>query len=116
MAEEQQNELPESGLWRYREDTPEGKYLVKRRDGTIVEWPHFVLGARDPYAVAALIAYADKAESDGVNAAFVADIRHRLIPEFEAYREEKGNGDPGRGPHRKDDPATVELMKQGRSA
>jgi len=33
------------GLWRDDPATPEGKYLVKRRDGTVVEWPSFTLGA-----------------------------------------------------------------------
>lgn len=38
---------PLTGLFRDNPETPEGKYLVKRRDGTVVEWPSFVLGARD---------------------------------------------------------------------
>ena len=37
-----------SGLWRTEEGTPEGKYLVQRRDGSVVEWPNFVIGAKDP--------------------------------------------------------------------
>lgn len=32
------------GLVRDNPETPEGKYLVKRRDGTVPPWPHFVLG------------------------------------------------------------------------
>lgn len=109
------NEKPLTGLWRRNDDTPEGKYLVKRRDGTIPEWPNFVLGAKDPAAPAALRAYADEALRLGMNAKYVTDIRH-LANEFARYRKEHGEGDPDRGKHRKDDPATVEEMKQGRSA
>jgi hypothetical protein len=35
------------GLWRDDPATPEGKYLVMRRDGTVVEWPNFTIGAKD---------------------------------------------------------------------
>lgn len=56
-----------SELWRKSPETPEGKYLVKRRDGTIPEWPNFVLGAKDPAAPAALRAYADSARELGFN-------------------------------------------------
>lgn len=49
---------PMKGLYRDNPKTPEGKYLVKRRDGTVPEWPSFVLGAKDPMAPAALLAYA----------------------------------------------------------
>jgi len=45
------------GLVRDNPKTPEGKYLVKRRDGTVVEWPSFVLGARDPASAPALRAW-----------------------------------------------------------
>lgn len=31
-------------LWRNNEGTREGKYLVQRRDGTVPEWPYFVMG------------------------------------------------------------------------
>ncbi|HXI43902.1 MAG TPA: hypothetical protein VNH83_28225 [Bryobacteraceae bacterium] len=41
---------PNAGLWRKNPETPEGKYLVKRRDGSVVDWPNFVLGAKDPAA------------------------------------------------------------------
>lgn len=108
-------EKPASGLWVRNPETPEGKYLVKRRDGSIVEWPHFVLGARDPSSPPALRAYADAAEQNGMNAEFVADIRW-LAGQFEDYFRAYGSGDPDRGPHRKDDPETVALMRRGRSA
>ena len=103
------------GLWRDNPETPQGKYLVKRRDGTVPEWPSFVLGARDPAASAALMAYADAASSLGMNAGFVLAVR-RLAVEFRDYRAKHGDGDPDRGRHREDDPATVEEMEKGRSA
>jgi hypothetical protein len=96
--------------------TPEGKYLVKRRDGTVVEWPSFVLGARDPHAAAALRAYADSiAQDPDVHPDFPARLR-RLADEFDEYRRTHGQGDPTRGIHRQDDPATVAEMRRGRSA
>ncbi len=104
-----------TGLFRDNPATPEGKYLVKRRDGSVVEWPSFVLGARDPMAEVALRAYADDAEWRDHDAGWVAAIR-RLADEFRAYREMHGEGDPGMGRHRKDDPATIAEMLKGRSA
>ena len=104
-----------SGLWRNNPSTPEGKYLVKRRDGSVVEWPSFVIGARDPAAPAALLAYAEAAEKLNMSAGYVADIR-RLADEFEQYREDNGNGDPDRGKHRNDDPPTIAEMRLGRSS
>jgi hypothetical protein len=102
-------------LWRDDPATPEGKYLVKRRDGSVPTWPSFVLGARDPAAPAALRAYADAAAALGMPAGFVASVR-RLADQFEAYRLQHGRGDPERGKHRVDDPAIVEEMRKGRSA
>lgn len=104
-----------TGLVRDNPATPEGKYLVKRRDGTIPEWPSFVLGARDPYAVPALLAYAKAAGDAGCNEQWVARI-YMLATEFDTYRAEHGDGDPDKGVHRKDDPATVAEMRKGRSA
>jgi len=101
-------------LWRDDPRTPEGKYLVKRRDGTVPDWPSFVLGARDPCAPAALRAYADEADRIGLASGFASAVR-RLADEFEGYRAVHGTGDPDRGRHRLDDPQTVEEMKQGKS-
>lgn len=103
------------GLWRENPDTPEGKYLVQRRDGSVVEWPHLVIGAKDPAAPAALAAYADKAEELGMSPGYVAGIR-RLIGRFDRYRESNGNGDPDRGRHRKDDPEIIAKMRSGGSS
>jgi hypothetical protein len=106
------DEKPESGLWRYNSETPEGKYLVKRRDGSVVEWPNFVIGAKDPAAPDALRAYAKRAEELGYNISYVHDI-YRLAEEFEQYRVVHGSGDPDRGRHRKDDPSTIQEMRGG---
>jgi len=102
------------GLWRDNAETPEGKYLVIRRDGTIVEFPTFTLGARDPNSPAALRAYANEAEKNNMDAAYVAAVR-RLADEWEEYRKVHGDGDPDRGRHRVDDPETVAKMKKGAS-
>jgi hypothetical protein len=107
---------PLNCLFRERPDTPEGKYLVKRRDGTVPPWPSFVLGGADPHAAVALRAYADSCAQDpAIEAGFVAAVR-RWADEYDRWRAEHGQGDPGMGPHRSDDPATVEQMRQGRSA
>jgi hypothetical protein len=108
-------EKPLAGLWRDNPETPEGKYLVKRRDGTVVEWPNFVLGARDPAAPAALRAYATAALARGMNDDFCNGV-FALAEHFEQYASAHGYGDPDRGRHRTDDPSTVAEMKHGRSA
>jgi hypothetical protein len=112
MSEEKK---PLAGLWRENPETPEGKYLVKRRDGSVVEWPNFVIGAKDPAAPDALVAYADAAKRLGMNPQYVAGVR-RLADQFFNYRMEAGEGDPDRGRHRKDDPATIAEMRRGGSA
>jgi hypothetical protein len=114
-VDESAEQKPAAGLWRKNAETPEGKYLVKRRDGTVVEWPNFVIGAKDPAAPAALRAYAHEAERHGMNAQFVQDVLI-LAEEFEQYRMVHGAGDPDRGRHRDDDPATVAEMRHGGSA
>lgn len=102
------------GLWRDDPATPEGKYLVKRRDGSVVEWPSFTLGARDPCAPSALRAYADQAHALGMNDGYVNAVR-KLANEWDVYRATHGVGDPDKGRHREDDPATVVEMRLGRS-
>jgi hypothetical protein len=86
------------------------KFLVVRRDGTIPEWPHFVMGARDPWAPAAMRAYADAAEADGAEAEYVKSLREEA-ERFEEYRQKHGAGDPEAAPHRKDDPSVVQVMR-----
>jgi hypothetical protein len=105
------NEKGTGGLWR-KSGIPGGKYLVQRRDGTVPDWPYFVIGARDEAADAALRAYADAAEKLGYDPKYVADVRE-LADDFMNFRVENGVGDPTARPHRKDDPAVVGQMKQG---
>lgn len=104
-----------AGLWRNNPETPGGKYLVKRRDGTIPEWPYFVIGGADPAASVALRAYADEAERLGMDARYVADVRE-LASDFEDYLAEHASGDPDAPRHRKDDPATVAEMQKAKGA
>jgi hypothetical protein len=106
-----------AGLWRNNEGTREGKYLVTRRDGTIPEWMHFVLGAADEAAPAGLRGYADKAELLGFDPKYVADVR-AMADQWERDLATGAipKGDPDAGRHRKDDPATVAKMAHGHSA
>lgn len=66
-------------------------------------------------AVVALRAYAVEAKSRSMPTGFIHDVL-KLADEFDAYRAKHGDGDPEKGRHRKDDPATVAEMKKGRSA
>lgn len=113
MSEKKDNLV---GLFRDHPDTPEGKYLVKRRDGSVVEFPTFVLGARDRHAAVALRAYAVSVMGDPeIDSRFaMAVLRYANL--FDTYRADHGNGDPGKHRHRIDDPATLEEMKKGHSA
>jgi hypothetical protein len=104
-----------AGLWRNNPETPEGKYLVKRRDGTVPSWPYFVIGALDPAAPAALLAYANEAERLGMDPQYVSDVRG-LAEVFKAWAVDMEPGDPDAPRHRKDDPATVAEMRKGRGA
>ena len=97
-------------LWRNNEGTREGKYLVLRRDGTVPEWPYFVMGAADPAAPAALQAYATAAEINGMDPEYVQDIRD-LADEFRSYYRHHDAGDPDAPRHRTDDPATIAKMQ-----
>jgi hypothetical protein len=97
-------------LWRNTDGTREGKYLVTRRDGTTPEWPYFVIGASDPAAPSALLAYADAAQEKGMDPEYVQDIRD-LAASFFEYCYKNGVGDPDAPRHREDDPSTIEKMK-----
>lgn len=98
-------------LWRNTEGTREGKYLVTRRDGTIPQWPYFVIAASDPAAPAALWAYAKACEENGMDPEYVADLK-KLSGDFGIWRGLHGAGDPDAPRHRTDDPATIEKMRQ----
>lgn len=105
-----------TGLFRDNPKTPEGKYLVLRRDGTVPPWPSFVLGGADPHAAVALRAYADSIANDpDADTQFVARLR-QWADEMDGWRRDHGPGDPTRGPHRKDALWVVELMRRGLSA
>ena len=83
------------------------KYLVIRRDGTVPEWPWFVLGGRSPYSLEAARAYLGAAERDGADEAHLAAIRE-IVSALEAYPK---GGDHDDGP---DDPSIVQVMQDGR--
>lgn len=95
-------------VWVKTETHREGKYLVVRRDGTIPAWPHFVLGGDDPQSPAALRAYADVGEKNGLDPEYVQSIRE-IADEWE--RRNGGKADPASGPHRKDNPAIIAMMR-----
>jgi len=101
-------------IWAKTKEFGEGKYLVVRRDGTIPDWPHFVLGGLDPCVPGALRGYADEAESRNLDPEYVSSIRE-LADDFEKLQaEHKGKeADPDAGPHRKDDPGIIEMMRYG---
>ena len=88
----------------------EGKFLVVRRDGTIPEWPHFVLGARDPAAPAALRAYARACSLEGLDREYVANVRN-LAADFAQYHQLHGTGHADAPPHRRDDPQVIAVMR-----
>ncbi len=98
--------------WVLTEEFSEGKFLVVRRDGTIVEWPHFVLGGKDPCSPKALLAYAREAERVGYDLDYAKGVIEvaKLLGEF---RKEHGDGDPDAGPHRTDDPRIIKAMREG---
>lgn len=97
-------------VWVKTKEFFEGKFLVVRRDGTIPPWSHFVLGARDPAAPAALRAYAKAAETRGFDIEYCDSVRD-LAHDFEVERARLGDGDPEAPPHRKDNPAILALMR-----
>lgn len=99
-------------LFRNQPGSPEGKYLVKRRDGTTPQWPFFVIAAADPAAPEALRAYAAQCQLLGMDPEFVSDLIC-LADEFERWRANHTTGDPDGPRHRKDDPATVAEMRKG---
>lgn len=88
------------------------KYLVQRRDGTVPDWPYFVIAASDPAAPAALRAYADAAEAEGMDPEYVEDLRGQA-GDFDQWRRENGAGDPDAPLHRTDDPEVVARIKAG---
>ena len=96
--------------------TPEGKYLIKRRDGTVPEWPSFVLGGADPMVPWTLRFYATFGFLRGHFTWSMTKALWGHARVMAHWRREHWIGDPGKGIHRTDDPATVEEMKKGWSA
>lgn len=97
----------------------EGKYLVVRRDGTIPKWPHFVIGGADPAARAALLAYAAEARRLQMDEDFCSSVEE-LADAFAMFglqaRQDTATlgtkgADPDAGPHRKDNPAIIAMMR-----
>ena len=97
-------------IWAKTKEFGEGKFLVVRRDGSVPLWPYFVLGARDPSAPAALEAYAADCESRGLDPEYVKSLRE-LATDFTNYAVHEGPGDADAAPHRRDDPAVIEVMR-----
>lgn len=105
-----------AGLFMNNPETPEGKYLVQRRDGTVPDWPHFVLAASDPAAPAALLRYAEVCYQQGADEQYVREVRD-LALSFDQWRTDRGiTGDRDAPPHRKDDPAIIAKMRREGSA
>lgn len=100
------------GLFSEQAETPEGKYLVLRRDDTVPKWPWFVLGARDPAAAWALWFYSWVAWLYGMNRGYCQGCA-RKAKHFAEYRKQYGVGDPDMGRHRPDDPAVIARMREG---
>lgn len=105
------------GLWKNSENAREGKYLVQRRDGSIPEWPFFVIAASDPAAPQALHAYADAATMYGMDYEYARDIRQMAV-EFVQWRRDHPEvvGDPDAAPHRTDDPEIIAKMRHAQGA
>jgi hypothetical protein len=102
-------------IWVKTRDYREGKFLVVRRDATVPHWPHFVLGARDPAAPAALLAYAEKARELGYEPEFCDSVVELATEDFPKYLAQHGAGDPGAPPHRKDNQFVIKAMRGGES-
>ncbi len=98
-------------IWIKTETHSEGKFLVVRRDGTTPDWPHFVLGARDPAVPSALESYSYMAQAMNFDPAYVASIRE-LAQDFRRYEKDHGKGDPDAPPHRTDDPVVLAMMRR----
>ena len=97
-------------IWAKTKEFSEGKFLVVRRDGSIPHWPHFVIGARDPAAPVALLAYASACSAMGLDPEYVRSI-NELAEDFERYRAAQGDGDADAPPHRTDDPSVIDAMR-----
>jgi len=50
------------------------KYIVLRRDGSVPDWPWFVLGARDPAAPRAVRSYATTSKAMGADEQYIENV------------------------------------------
>lgn len=82
------------------------KYVVQRRDGSVPEWPWFVLGAADPCMPTALQAYADACEIEGMDPVYIGYLR-AYAEVCDSWRQDHALGDPDAPRHREDDPETL---------
>jgi len=101
-------------IWAKTEEFSEGKYLVVRRDGSVPEWPHFVIGGFDPCAAAGLRAYAEEARRHGYDPAYCDSIVD-LASDFEklsATPRAVAIADPDAPPHRKDLAEVIDVMRR----
>lgn len=101
-----------AGIFRNTEGTREGKYLVQRRDGTVPEWPWFVLGGSDPIVPWVLRLYAVLALAFGYDRKYARDVWN-LAGEFARWRRTHKTGDPDAPRHRTDNPEVIEKMRGG---
>jgi hypothetical protein len=71
------------------------KYIVVRADGTLPEWPYFVLGAKDPAASSTLRAYASTALGINGDEVYHANVKE-LSQRFGAWSaaDERGAAAP----------------------
>lgn len=100
------------GLFINNPDTSEGKYMLVRRDGTIVTKPFFAFLASDETAPSAIRAAADKARKLKWDTEYTDDL-YELADSFEQWLEDNPElvGDPTSPPHREDNPVIIEKMK-----
>jgi len=103
------------GLFSDSPETPEGKYLVLRRDGTVPPWPSFVLGAGDKAADWTLWFYSWMAWWFGMAKGYRQAVARRA-KKFTDWRKQNGEGDPDAGRHRIDDPWVISKMREGQSS
>lgn len=99
-----------AGLMSEQPDSPEGKYLVMRRDGTIPPWFWFVLGSADPDAAEAMRYYASLAQERGRDPEYVASVLRRA-DKFDEWLASHPEGDPDAPRHRTDDPEVIAKMR-----
>jgi len=77
------------GLFRNLPNTREGKYpVLLRSDGTVPEWEHFCLGARDPAAPDAIRAYSRECERRNMDPDYVRDLVAMALSWEESQQDE----------------------------